>query len=1231
MHIELTLRAEDGSSRDVSVRAPLGTTLAELCRELGAPPAAEHWSKHRRLAPSAQLGGAGLRTGDILSSTPPTEQQLSTASGLLRLRVVCGPNAGRELHLTRGVTTIGRDIGCDLVLVDPQVSRCHALVRVSDLGVSVCDAGSTHGTLLEGQRVDRAGCAWQPGKLLQLGDSYLALHVTPEAPAATRSGADGSQLVNRAPRPAAGPTREITFPVRAPLVAPQRVQWLAALLPAGVGALLAWLLHSPQFLLFTLLSPLIILGSAFSERIQARRTRTRQTGSFTTTMRAAEADLAAALMTETASRRHCAPDPGQLSEIAQTPGARIWERRPADADLLRLRLGLGPAQSRTRVRRGAETSPGAVLSAVPVEIDLSRGPVGVVATVELRRAVGRWLLAQLVTLCSPADVELTLLLPECAADQWRWARWLPHVSDRIARTPSECAGILDQLRELAEQRAGERSYDTAWPGPWQVLLLDRSADLTDQAALQTILNLGPRVGITAIALDGLESRLPASCATILRGCGETGTRLAVPQPDGSDAVVVVDQVSSAWAESVARALAPLCDAGGADAVGLPDSCRLVDLLDLDTASAEEITRRWAAADGLAGTVIGRGPSGPVTMDLVRDGPHALIAGTTGAGKSELLQSLVAGLAASYPPDQLSFVLVDYKGGAAFAGCAALPHTVGVVTDLDPHLTRRALASLDSELRRRERLLAECGAKDLMAYRAAGHGEPLARLVLVVDEFATLAEELPDFVSGVVGIAQRGRSLGIHLILATQRPSGVVSPEIRANTTLRIALRVADAAESSDVVGTDAACRISRHRPGRAYLGIGTQQVALQTARVAGPRPASTAERIVVQVLDEWRRPPSATEPDEHGPTDLDHLTDLLRTAARRWGASSPRRPWLPPLPSQVAMTCATDAAADTICLGLADRPEHQAQPPVELDLAQGRSLLFAGTARSGRTSALVTLSMGAALRLSPQDLHVHTIDNAGGVLRTALLGLPHLGTVAGPGEPAIADRLLCRLEQFTAQRHRELGALAFSTTAQARAAGHRLPVVMLLLDGWETFVGASEEYDGGRSVVRLMELLRSAPAAGLTIAITGDRGVLATRPASAVRSRYLLRLTDRSDYALAGLAQRAVPEHMPPGRAVEAATMTEVQLAHIDPAERGRLSGRRSPSVPCLRRSRCATCPQPATAASPSVSVATVLPRSGSISSRAQPGCSWPVRRDPAGAPRWPRCAIRRSSRTSRS
>jgi DNA segregation ATPase FtsK/SpoIIIE, S-DNA-T family len=196
--------------------------------------------------------------------------------------------------------------------------------------------------------------------------------------------------------------------------------------------------------------------------------------------------------------------------------------------------------------------------------------------------------------------------------------------------------------------------------------------------------------------------------------------------------------------------------------------------------------------------------------------------------------VVASWAASVDPEHLNFVLVDYKGGSAFAQCATLPHTVGMVTDLDEHLGQRALRCLEAELRYREQRLRDAGVSDLKEYLTQGHPEPLPRLVVIIDEFATMVAELPDFIDSLVGIAQRGRSLGVHMILATQRPGGAVNNNIRANTNLRIALRVQDVAESVDVLNSPLAATIARYQAGRGYLRLGPAEVfPFQAALVTG--------------------------------------------------------------------------------------------------------------------------------------------------------------------------------------------------------------------------------------------------------------------------------------------------------------------------------------------------------------------------------------------------------------
>jgi S-DNA-T family DNA segregation ATPase FtsK/SpoIIIE len=317
--------------------------------------------------------------------------------------------------------------------------------------------------------------------------------------------------------------------------------------------------------------------------------------------------------------------------------------------------------------------------------------------------------------------------------------------------------------------------------------------------------------------------------------------------------------------------------------------------------------------------IGRDAHGPVWLDLVSQGPHALIAGTTGSGKSELLVAWVVALATLNPPSQLSFLLVDFKGGAAFAPLANLPHVVGILSDLDGRLASRAVESLRAELRRRERLLADRAARSLDELPPG----VLARLVIVVDEFAVVVAEYPELQPVFADLAARGRSLGLHLVLCTQRPAGVIRDAVLANITLRISLRVTDRADSVAVVGTDAAAALPLEPPGRALIADGT-----------GPR--------LVQLA-------------------LAGSTEVAAVGAHPDPGSDAVRPWCDPLPERIPLALVPPDRRG-YSFGLVDLPAEQRQPAaVYLPEAHG-ALLVLGATGAGKTTTLATLAARAGPR-----------------------------------------------------------------------------------------------------------------------------------------------------------------------------------------------------------------------------------------------------------------------------
>ena len=1143
MRADLTLLTPAGRAVDLRVRAHAGASLGDVEDQLraacGVASDAPLWTPHSRARASASLGAVGLRDGCQLTVGPPTHRP-APATNALRLSVVGGPDAGHTVALRTGTTTIGRAPDCDLQLADPDVSRHHLELSASGSGVRAADAGSRNGSILEGADLSTAAPV-EPGQVLRIGDSLIAVGGAHDPPAPLRPAPDGSVrvLTSAVPVPAVDPV-EITLPGDEVPALSQRVPWIAAVLPLITGVLFAVVMRSVQFLLFSLLSPLTMLGTALSDRLTTGRKRRRRRGEQRARAAESNAAIARRLRTETVLCRHRDPDPAAIGAIARTPTARLWERSYRPADLLRVRVGCADLPSAVTVRRGQLVQPAGTLWCVPVAVDLADGPLGITAPLPVARALARWVIAQLVTLGPPSQLHLAAFLGADPAP-WRWLRWVPHLRAGLGVTPTTRQDLIKNLGELITGREAERDPSR---GPRIVVVVD--ADSDDAAALTPLLARGAAVGVSAVWVGHPSAGVAPVCGHIVRAAGETGSRVTVVrtqagQRTSEPITAVADQVNVGWADGLARALAPLRD--GAD-VG--DTAAGTTLLRTPGMELDAIEQRWQEADARPRTMLGTNGSGPVWVDLVRDGPHALVAGTTGSGKSELLRTLVAGLALRLPPESLSFLLVDYKGGAAFAECARLPHVTGVVTDLDPRLTMRALRSLECELRRRERLFAAVAANDIDGYRARPGGQAVARLVIVVDEFAALAADLPEFVDGLVAVAQRGRSLGVHLVLATQRPGACVSPDIKANTALRIVLRVADPAESFDLIGRPDAARIAKTSPGRALVASGDRGEDVQVSHVGG-RTAGEAHRPTVELLDEWRRVVGAGDEDvPTGPTDLSRIVDSVTAAAdRRPGAPVPA-PWLPPLAESIPLhSLPIDPISTRVAFGVADRPDLQDQPPEALDLGPGGAVLLAGAPRSGRSTGLRAIAFAAARRLAPGDLHVYLIDCAGGAL-SELARLPHCVTATTATDWDVVAELICRLERSIPSRRRPAETAATDTAALAGPAG--VPVQLLLIDGWDEFVAMSAERDHGRTADAAARLVAAAGSAATTVVLSGGRPALTSRAASAIALKYVLRLADRADYALAGISPRDVPVSMPPGRALRAPDGVEVQIADVDDA-----------------------------------------------------------------------------------
>ena len=1187
--------------------------------------------------PAATLREAGVRPGSVVSLDAP-DRPAAPPTGVAELRVVGGRGAGRVHRLSLGTTLVGCGAP-GLSLPDLQLPADALAVTATPDGVVRVRESPGLGATLAGEplvppppeedpgprrgrrrrrRLAAAGAAppdppegraWPSGTHLRAGSTELQLVTgedAVEAPSDARPGEDHPGLdLGRPPR-LLPPVRERAFTLPRP--PGERVKrplpWVMVLAPALMVVPMYFVFQSPRVLVFAVLSPLMALANWVSDRRGARKRYLDDVARFERETTEVEERVAAAQALEVVDRRRRSPDPAQLLLTALGPGRRLWERRRSDPDALVLRLGLADAPGDVVVREpgflGSDEPPAPrPVRAVPVELDVrAAGVVGVAGADGLAAAVGRWLVGQAAVLHSPRDLSVVLLTGADGREDWEWLRWLPHARAGSGGEPADEGPVLvgagasavgarlAELARLVEARSAEKPRHGAWtpPGPDVLVVLDGARRLRALPGVVALLRDGPGVGVHVLALEEEVRYLPEECGAVVV-VREDSLSLSRPRADPVDGALP-DLVDDGWAPRVARALAPLRDTTPeADEGGVPTSARLLDCLGLDRPGEQDVLASWRADGRTTRAVLGLGYDGVAAVDLRRDGPHALVAGTTGSGKSELLQTLVASLALANRPDALTFVLVDYKGGSAFAACARLPHVVGMVTDLDEHLVSRALASLTAELRRREHLLGAAGAKDLEDYwRLADRDASLAavpRLVLVIDEFASLVAELPDFVKGLVSVAQRGRSLGIHLVLATQRPSGVVSNEIRANTNLRICLRVTDEVESRDVVDAPDAAHIPASTPGRAYVRTGSSSLLpVQAGRVGGRRPGAAGptgplEPLVSPLPWELLGGPLPRRPAPTGPVVEEEATDLadvvaaVGAAARSLGSPRSPSPWLPALPEVVATDALRDAGAgvaedrdaegaeethpEPVSVGagwaLEDHPSRQAQRVRRFVLGTSGHLYVVGGARTGRTTALRTLVAGLAESTGAGDLHVHAIDcGSGGLL--PLADLPHAGAVVQRTQTERVERLLRRVTSEVARRQELLAAGGYADVREQRAAvdagrddGPRLPYLLLVLDRWEGFLPVLGEMDGGRLAEEVQQLLREGASAGLHLLLAGDRSLLSGRMGALVEHKLVLRLPDRSDYVLAGLRTSQVPTALPAGRGLWTDSAVEAQVA----------------------------------------------------------------------------------------
>lgn len=890
------------------------------------------------------------------------------------------------------------------------------------------------------------------------------------------------------------------------------------------------------------------------------------------------------------------PDPDQLWSTMDS--YRLWERRSADPDFGVVRVALGPQSLATplvppvtrplddlepmtteALRRFLDTY--SVVPELPVALSL-RAFSRIFLCSEPRpagsgtpaQALARAMLTQLSVFHAPDDLLIAVCAgPERRAD-WEWVKWLPHAlhpSHTDALGPVRLVSASGkELEQLLDDMVGirPRHSPTGPPpdGPHVVVVIDHG-DLAGTGYLAD----GDVHGVTVLEVDSSPPRL-LDRATL--GLEVRGGQLNMLSMEGPAEVGLPDLLGIPQAEAVARRLAalrPTLTAEGTEA-NLSSDVGLADLLGIGDPESFTVAQGWASRanrDRLR-IPIGVGADGsPVELDLKESaqdgmGPHGLLVGATGSGKSELLRTLVLGLAATHSSETLNFVLIDFKGGATFASLDRLPHTAALITNLADELplVDRMVDALNGELIRRQELLRRAGnyasLRDYEKAREAGAPlAPLPSLLIVCDEFSELLSAKPDFIDLFVQIGRVGRSLGVHLLLASQRLEEGRLRGLDTHLSYRIGLRTFSALESRTVLGVPDAYELPRS-PGHGYLKFGTEPLQRFKAayvsgiyrRRGGAAGAGTPDvaRVLpypthfVPPTDPVEQPTSDMRPEAEGVSLLDILVDRLA------GQGPPaHQVWLPPLSKSPTLddllgpvvvdpdrglTVANPELhrALQVPVALIDKPAEQRRDLLwlALDGAAGH-VAVAGTTRSGKSTLLRTLICGLALTHTPAEVQIYCLDFGGGAL-SALRDLPHVGAVAGRLDTDLVRRTVGEISVLLADRERrfvELGVDSMAAYRKHRArnsgAGDPYGDVFLVVDGWSTL---RTEYDDLEPVIT--DIATRGLAYGVHIvAATTKWSELRPAIRDLFGSRVELRLGDPSESLVHRRAATNVPENSP--------------------------------------------------------------------------------------------------------
>ena len=1111
---------------------------------------------------------------------------------------------------------VGRSNECGIVVASRQVSGKHLMLRRSAEGWIARNLSNSNGTYCNGKRVEESLLV--SGDLLDLGPCRLIF--TGDSLSISFRGKVKSNLLparaehtvqnpedpypflfHRSPRLKEDlPIEVIEFQDAPSIGGKPSIHWFSVIVPpllsVGIMAFASFLLGGAMtMLIFS--APMTLMGilmSVANYRRQVKEYRKMDQLRLEKYDGYLDKQEEAIRLAQSEQQRILtAVHPATLEclSIASQPARRLWERRRTDTDFLELRVGEGavnfcvsfqvPHHGLSLVEddqegRAAELAEHySLVPHCPITCSMGVLPTcGIIGQRESAINAARNILVQAATHHSYEDLRMVLLFPGQETGRWSFVRWLPHIYDDtrteryIANDPVSARRVLGQVHDLLAARAvrENRQQMGSFHHEHHFLVVCADPELLRQHPIgQYLTSNDPGLGVSTIFLYDQLDALPKECCTILEMEGRKGS-LFCRENASIRQEFTLDPMQEDFYETFARAMAPLRIESAAEKGNLPTTVSFLQGFGVQEPGELPGPRRWSQAvpeKSMAVPIGVRADGQPFLFDIheKKCGPHGLVAGMTGSGKSEMVQSWILSMALAFPPQAVSFVLIDFKGTGLILPFRNLPHLAGTISDLDTSITRNLIA-LENELTRRKTLLDAAGVSNISSYlqfyREGKVKEPLSYLFLIIDEFAEFKLQFPEFMQVVNRVFAIGRTLGVHIVLLTQKPGSVVDDKMNANTRFRWCLKVASSADSQEMLRHPDAARITN--PGRAYIQVGEDEIyeEIQSYWSGAPYNPNRAlsrqrtDKLSVVDLYGFRScyEPEKTTGFRAEKNEIDAIVEYLDQYTRRQDVPRARSIWTSRLPEQIELPHLLHIAFDgerwgkseglAPVVGMLDDPRTQSQYPLRLDLPQNGHTIIYGAPGVGKTTFLQTFVISTALSYSPEEVVMYLLDFGGGSLNL-FCRLPHVGAVVRDTED-VRIKKVCRIVSEELAHRKSLFAQLgiVSISAFCEASHEPMPYLVLVVDNFGPVLNIYPDLDEF-----FQTLTREGGSYGIyLVATASNENAVPYRIAQNLKGGVALRMPDPSDYAsIVGRTDGLEPENIPGRGLVKGKPPLEFQTA----------------------------------------------------------------------------------------